>query len=311
MPETLARLLCGPRYLVVGVALIPEELAWFLYSTGYLVVGVLALYLSKKAFDFATPYSVDVQLTEKDNPALGVLMTGFLLGITAVLCSVFAGDTTGPTLGAFTEEMVEVLIYGALGIVLLFVAGIVNDRLILHRFSNRKEVIEGRNVAVGVIMAFTYTGAGLVIAGAIYGSTDILSAVVMFACGQLTLVIFAWLYQKATRYDEQEQLGDNQNLAVGLAFGGNIMAYSLILMKGAMIDPAEAAEWTWADRLLEFGYFAVAGCVLLVIAHVVTDRVFLPKVRIADEIVKDRNVNAGLIGMALALAVGAVLVFCL
>ena len=289
----------------------PEALAWFLYSSGYLAVAVLVLYLSKKVFDLATPYSVDVQLTEKDNPALGVLLTGFLLGVAAVLCGVFAGEGSGPTLAAFGEEMIDVAIGGVLGVALLFVAGVVNDKLILSRFSNRKEVIEGRNTAVGLIMACTYVGAGLVVAGAIYASTDIASAVVMFVFGQLVLVLFARIYQRVTRYDEQEQLGEKQNLAAGIAFGGNILAYSLILMKGAMIDPAEAAEWTWADRLVEFGYYAVAGCVLLVVAHLVTDRVFLPTVRTADEIVNDQNVNAGLIETGLALAVGAALVFCL
>ena len=72
------------------------DLAWFLYSTGYLVVGVVVLFIAKKLFDLATPFKVDRQLTEKDNPAVGILMAGFLIGMTAVLCGLY--DATGSTL---------------------------------------------------------------------------------------------------------------------------------------------------------------------------------------------------------------------
>jgi hypothetical protein len=40
-----------------------------------------------------------------------------------------------------------------------------------------------------------------------------------------------------------------------------------------------------------------------------TDMALLPNARIADEIVRDRNVNAGLIEGAVALSVGALILF--
>ena len=71
-------------------------------------------------------FSVNVQLTEKDNPAVGILMVGFLLGVTAIVCGVFYGDSAAsPSVEVFLDEIVPVLIYGGIGIVLLFLSGIV------------------------------------------------------------------------------------------------------------------------------------------------------------------------------------------
>ncbi len=288
------------------------ELKWVLYSSGYLAFAVLFLLVAKKLFDVLTPFSVDKQLTEKDNPAVGVLVTGFLLGVTAVICGVFAGEgPQTPSLSAFGEEIGPVALYGGIGIVLLFLAGIINDKVVLRRFSNRKEIIESKNSAVAVIMAATYVGSGLVIAGGISGSVDLISLLAAFAASQVLLVVFAMIYQMATSYDDQKELGGRKNVPAGIAFGGNMLAYSLILMKGAIMDPANVEAWTWTDRLTHIGYYALAGCVLLMITRIVNDRLFLPKARISKEIVKDRNLNAGFMEAGLALAMGSAMVFCL
>jgi uncharacterized membrane protein YjfL (UPF0719 family) len=287
------------------------ELLWVLYSTGYLVFAIVLLLLAKKAFDLATPFSVNVQLTEKDNTAVGILMAGFLLGVTAVICGVFFGEgPETPSLAAFWKEIVPTALYGSIGIVLLFLSGIINDKVILREFSNQKEIIESRNSAVAIMMAATYVGSGLVIAGGICGSADIISMLVAFLLGQIAMVAFAIAYQLATSYDDQKELGENKNIAAALAFGGNLLAYSLILMKGVSMDSA-VEEWTWPDRLLNIAYYAVAGCALLLITRLVNDFLFCPKARISKEIVTDRNLNAGLMEAALALAMGSAMVFCL
>lgn len=288
------------------------ELTWVLYSSGYLVFAIVFLLIGKKLFDLLTPYSVNAHLTEKDNPAVGILLVGFLLGITAIICGVFIGDgPEDPTIEAFLEEIGPVALYGFIGMLLLFVAGIVNDKIVLRKFSNQKEIIEFHNPAVAVIMAATYIGSGLIIAGGIRGSINIVSVLVSFGVGQVALTVFAILYQVATKYDDQEEIGKNKNLAAGLAFSGNIIAYSLILMKGVSMRSDMMEEWVWSDRLFNVGYYAVAGFVLLMVVRVINDRLFLPKAKISKEIVEDRNINAGLMEAGIALAMGSAMVFCL
>jgi uncharacterized membrane protein YjfL (UPF0719 family) len=277
-----------------------------------LVFAIVFLLVGKKLFDLLTPYSVNTQLTEKDNPAVGILVVGFLLGITAVMCGVFIGEGPEvPSVEAFLDEIGPVAVYGFIGMFLLFIAGIVNDKIVLRKFSNQKEIIEFHNPAVAVIMAATYIGSGLIIAGGIRGSINIVSMLISFGVAQIALTIFAILYQIATKYDDQEEIGENKNLAAGFAFSGNIIAYSLILMKGVSMRTDMLEEWGWADRLLNVGYYAVAGLVLLIITRIINDRLFLPKAKISKEIVEDRNINAGLMEAGIALAMGSAMVFCL
>ena len=288
------------------------EFIWVIYSSAYLVFAITFLLVGKKLFDLLTPYSVNVQLTEKDNPAVGILVVGFLLGIAAIICGVFFGEGPEvPSIEAFLSEVGPVVIYGLIGMLLLFIAGIINDKIVLREFSNQKEVIEFRNSAVAVIMAATYIGSGLIIAGGIRGSINIISVLISFCIGQAALTIFAILYQTATKYDDQKEIGQNKNLAAGLAFSGNLIAYSLILMKGLSMRMDMLEEWGWSDRLLNVSYYAVAGFLLLIIARVINDRLFLPKAKISKEIVEDRNINAGLMEAGIALAMGSAMVFCL
>lgn len=286
------------------------QIAWVVYATAYLVMAVAFLYLTKKLFDLLTPYSVEVQLTGKDNPAVGLVLVGFLLGVTAIVCGAFAGEGTGePSFTSFTAEVVPVIVYALIGMALLFVAGIINDKVVLYKFSNHTEIVESRNMAVAAIMSAAYVGSGLIIGGGIHGSTSIVSALVAFVLGQVALVAFALLYQAATKYDYHEEIGEKKNAAAGVAFAGNILAFSIILMRGVSMDAT--AEGAWSGRLVHFLYYAVAGCVLLVIMRIINDRIFLPSSKLSREIVDDQNLSAGFMSAGLALAIGTVLIFCL
>ena len=288
------------------------DLMWIAYSTGYLVFAVLFLLAGKTFFDMVTPYSVSVQLTGKDNVAVGILVVGFLMGLTCIVCGVLVGDAPEePSLAVFWDELLETGLYGMVGMVLLFLSGIINDKVVLHKFSNQQEIVDRGNVAVAVVMAATYMGSALIIAGGIRGCRGIPSMLIAFGFGQIALILFAGLYQFITSYDDQKELGERQNVAAALAWGGNLVGYGLILMTGLSMDQHLLDEWTWQDRMLHAGYYAIVGAVLLLITRLINDVLFLPKAKLSKEIVEDRNLNAGFMAAGLAVSTGAVMVFCL
>ena len=288
------------------------EIYWVLYSAGYLIFAVIFLLFAKKLFDVLTSYSVNTQLTAKDNPAVGLLLSGFMIGITAILCGVLTGDSPEePNWANFSQDLVPILIYGVMGLIMLFLAGILNDKIVLRQFSNHKEIVDNQNSAVAVIMAATYIGSGIIIAGGISSSLDIKSAVLAFVIGQFAFILFGILYQVVTKYDDQEEIGKHKNLAAGIGFAGNLIAFSMILMRGLKVDIELVVTWNMADRCINALYYAIAGSALLVIVRFITDRVFLPRAKISEEIVRDRNLNAGYVEATLALSVGAILVVCL
>ena len=300
-----------------GASGMPEELIWILYGGGYVLVSLAFLYLGKLLFDFLTPFKLDDQLTEKDNPAMGIVLTGYLLAIIIVICGVMTSDgetTEGGkavvlTFSNFAMELVPVAVYTLVGMMFLLLSAVINDKLILREFSNTHEVAERKNCGVAVIIAAGFLGSGLVVAGAIQGSLDWISALVGYVVGQVFLVFFALIYQRATSYDDQKELHQRKNLAVGLAFAGNLLAYSLLLMKGLTMSGGELE--IIQDKLWHFGYYAIAGAVALPCLRVVNDKLFLPGVKLADEVAEDRNINAGLLEAGLAVAMSAILITCL
>ncbi len=289
-----------------------SALIWLGYSAGFLMLAVMLMLTAKKVFGWLMPFALDEQLTDKDNPAVGAVLAGFLLGIMAIICAAFSGEgALVPTFSTFMDEAGTVAVYALLGMVCLFLAGILNDKIALRKFCNRREIVDNRNTAVGTVMGASYLGSGLIIAGGIHGSLTLVSALMAFVIGQLLLLVFGEIYQLITRYDDQHELGAEKNLAAGLAVGGNLLAFSMVIMKALTFDVDNIALWTRADRLLHVLYYAIAGCILLVVTRIINDRLFLPGNNLSKEIAVDRNICAGLVEAAISLAMGAALVFCL
>ena len=136
-------------------------------------------------------------------------------------------------------------------------ARIVNDRVILCRFSNEKEIISRQNVAVALAMGAGYAASGIIIGAGIFASRGIVSAVLGFILAQGLLVGFAFVYHRVTKYDDQTELGERRNVAAALGHAGSMVAFSLVVGKGLV---AVGADWGAMARLLNVLYYAVAGC---------------------------------------------------
>ena len=273
-------------------------------GVAYVVLGVILLLVAKLIMDVLTPFKIDEHLTDKDNPALGLAMVGYFAGVMIV----FLGAVIGPDLESdlsFAELLAVIgvdVLYALGGILALNVGRWSVDKLVLPQFSTVKEIIEDRNVGTGAVEFGCYIATALVIAGAIQGQGGgPLSAVVFFVLGQLVLVVFAKLYQLATRYDIHEQI-EQDNVAAGVALGLSMVAIGIIVLKGAAGDFV-----SWTENLTWFGIDAVLGFVVLLGLRKVTDALFLPGTTISHEIAVDRNLNAAWIEGVVAIGIAAMI----
>ncbi len=282
--------------------LIPEGLAM---SLAYVAAGLALLILAKIAKDITTPFSIDEELTSNDNRALALSISGYYLGVTAI----FVGAATGSDVEAATRlqaaaELGIDLAYAVGGIALLNVGRWLLDRLVLPRFSTRKEIIEDRNMGTGAVEAGAYLATALVVAGAAHGeSGGALSTLAFFMAGQVALIVFAKLYDWITPYDLHEEI-ENDNVAAGVAFGGSMVAIGVVLLRATMepyVGPAENASY--------FLPLVVIGFVALLVARFVTDRALLPKSSLSHEIATDRNLGAALVEVSAALSLAVVIFF--
>jgi len=268
-----------------------------LHGASLILLYLFVLLLSKMANDLLTPYKVDDELTEKDNVALAVSMAGYL-GATTVI---YIGALLGPSEGILMD-LLNVGGYALLGIVLLNLSRVMNDRLILHQFSNVKEIIEDRNAGTGAVQFGSYMASGLIVAGAVHGEGGGIHTVfAFFLLGQAALIGFTRIYNWITPFDLHDEI-ERDNVAAGVAFGGTLLAVGIILMKGA-----SGNFIGWGENLSIFAMDIALVFILLPMMRYFFDKVILPRASLDREIQHDRNLGAGILEMVSAIGFSVIL----
>lgn len=258
-----------------------------------LVLGLL--WASKRIFDLFVSYSIEHQLVKEDNKAVTVAFVGYLGGVVAILEGVLRGDSS-----SLMQSVLEISIWGTIGIVLLNLAGKINDVLILKRFDNRRELLESKNVGVGIVVACSYLASALIIRSVVLGESlgwvlDILLTLLYFLLAQLTFYLYGLLYQKITKFDFHAEIRQG-NVAAGISLGANFIAVGILL----------AIPLRVSYSLPYYAVWFVVGACMMVFFRFVMDRIIIPSEKLDDEIHKD--VNWGVALMEGCFSISAVLV---
>ncbi|NKB24379.1 MAG: DUF350 domain-containing protein [Kiritimatiellae bacterium] len=277
-----------------------DTLGYQIVYDGSLILLFMGLMLfSKMVNDWVTPFSVDDELTQKDNIAFSVSIGGYFVATTIV----YVGALVGPSKGLF-QDVVTVGGYSILGILLLNGSRWINDKFILYKFSNVKEIITDRNVGTGAVQFASYIASGLIVAGAISGlGGGLVTALAFFLLGQFALILFTWMYNVITPFDVHTEL-EKDNVAAGVAFGGALISLGVILMKGASGDFV-----SWSHNLKTFGLDALLIFILFPIVRLFFDKVIIPKSDLNREITHDQNLGAGILEALVMIGFSVILFF--
>ena len=299
-----------------------DTLEFFPRGLVYVVLGIVILVIAKLVLDLVTPYRINRQLSEKNNSALGLSITGYFMGVIIVFAGVLyqplsvVRDDQWQWTGDFWLDVLEVAIYSLVGIVLLNVSRLLVDRLVLYKFDTEKEIIEDQNSGSAAVEAGVYVAAGLVIAASIAGSTggiegvsdvsvldSALRSLAFFGMGMAVLVAFSFFYELTTSFSIHEEI-EKKNVAVGVALGGNLVAIGLVTFKAVF------GEFVgWGESIASFLTFAVIGFVLLYAVRIAVDFALLPGTRISHELAVDRNVGVAFIESGVVIGAALILYF--
>ena len=293
------------------------------------------LFIGKIIFDISTPqFKVTRQLGEQKNVALGVTMAMYYLAVAIVISGV-AGEASfetavDATLATTTQStttqsaapgltvdwpavqdaVFDVAVWGVIGILLLGVARIANDRLILHQFNTTKEIIQDKNVGTGVVEGAAYIASAFIIRASVVGegggsfSEGLGLTVLFFALSQIMLAVFAIVYQRITKYDLHAEI-ERDNVAVGVAMAGSLIALGIVLGAGQQFATAD----TISQQVLSFVVLSIIAIVLLVVTKYLGDWMILTRIDLDKELSANQNVAvacvAAIIPVALASLVAA------
>jgi uncharacterized membrane protein YjfL (UPF0719 family) len=281
------------------------DVAPLMLSLAHVVTGVLVLVVAKLLKSALSPYRTDEEMTSKDNPAFGLAVAGYYVAVAAIYIGAVrpvAADEVG-TVAAF-RAIVENFAWALGGIVALAFSRWLMNRFLVSGARCSDEIVANRNTAAGAVECGVYLASGLVLAGALREpGGSLVTTVVFFLLSQFVLLLLGRLYQLWSGYGIAREICGG-NLSAGVAFGLTLVALSLLMFKatsGEFID--------WTTNLTFFAFDAVIGFALLMGLRWVTDLALMPDARIADEIVRDRNVNVGLLEGAVALSVAGLILF--
>ncbi len=263
----------------------------------FLVLSFIIILLAQVIYYLIVPYNPRDQI-KNNNLAVGVSVAGYFIAIVAII----AGASIGSA-GDFIKDLVDFGYYSVLGIVLLNISKFINDKLILPKFCITKEIVEDKNVGTAAVVFGSFLASGLIIGGSISGQGGgIISAIAFFALGQLALILFSKIYNlllPCCIHDEIEK----DNVAVGVAFGGTLIALSIILLKGVSGDFTK-----WVADLSNFGIEVLAGIILLPTARVMFDKILIPKIKLNDAL-KQGNITVGVLEAVTVISIAIVYLF--
>jgi uncharacterized membrane protein YjfL (UPF0719 family) len=288
-----------------------QPFAHFLARMPYFVILLLLLLLGillfRKTLRYSRasgePFDFDKELTARDNPAFGIYFAGYIVGLTIALMGTLSGLGADPV-----DALIGIAINSLMAIVLMRLSIFVNDRFVLYRFDDKKEIIEDRNAGTAFVYLGSFLATGLMINGILTGeSASVLlmvrDVVIYWVVGQIILIIGGRVFQLITHYDVQAVI-EEDNVAAGICFGFFLAA------QGAVARLALAgASSDILGELATVAVYATLGTLLLCAGRYAADKVLLPASPLDHEIANDGNMAAAAVVAATFSAIAILLAF--
>jgi uncharacterized membrane protein YjfL (UPF0719 family) len=277
--------------------LTPEQINLWVLDFGHLAIYLILIFIAKMINDICTPYNLQEQLVEKDNPAIAISLASYLAAVTVI----FVGTMQGP-IKALKDDLLETALYGLMGIILLNISRLINDKVLFRRFSNIAELVEDQNIGIAAVQAGSYLASGFLVAGAIHGEGGGIGTVLAFyLLGQFSLLLLVIIYNLITPYDVHDELAKD-NFAAGISLSGAMIALGLIVMKAIDGDFV-----SWSDHMGTYAWTISGALFLFPILRLGFDKIIIPGVSLNREISEDRNAGLAFLEGGLYISVAAVI----
>jgi putative membrane protein len=245
------------------------------------------------ALDVARTGCASVRLQQIDSPALAVSYAGYCCAHSLILAGLL--ECVAEQLSA---QLASMCVWMAIGATALLFAQATSNQLLLRGVRPGALLREG-NLAVAIADLGHSVASGLIIGASASGDASfVLRGIASFACyfaiSLALFVLFSWLYQLATRYDDARLVAEGN---VAAALGHCVSQVALGYMLASPI-------YTGAS-LPQFAYQAALSMAVLLLSRVYVDKLLLPRRALDAEVELDRNWGAALIegGFALGVAV--------
>ena len=237
-----------------------------------IAIGFILFWLGQFVYQklFRRQLELNIELFVRDNSAVALALVGYYLGIAIALRSALSKSVLG-----WQNTLINLVLYGLLVIGLMWIGGVVCDRLILRRCDSAREIREERNFGAAALEAGCHVANGIIISSTMGGDSGTwLVGLASYAIGLTTLVLASFCYSAIAGYDVFKAIQEHNNPAAGVAFAGLLVAI------GNVVHMAFLPEFeNWGISFMLYVLAIPFGLLMLVLIRWVADLILVPGVK--------------------------------
>lgn len=275
----------------------------------YLVDFIIAvIILSGIRFLAGTVANVSAthEISQKDNRAFGVSLAGAMLAVSIMLMGVVSGEAGF----SLANEMLAVLLFGVIGILLMWLTRIIFDKISFPGLSIHDQIMQG-NLSASIIDASNMVATAIIIKGAmtwVEGGwmMSIIAVIASFLASQvimsLATVYRVKVYQNRHNGEQLHTAIEQDNVALSLRFSAYRIGIAIAVSAAFTVVEYVPQSFIYVF-LLWFAVALVLFIVLTLVAIVIRLGV-LHQVNIAEEVGQQQNISVGVIEGSIYIVVG-------
>ncbi|PCI66878.1 MAG: hypothetical protein COB26_10490 [Piscirickettsiaceae bacterium] len=280
-----------------------------LYYLVDFIIAVALLSAIRILAGLVSNVSATAEIAQNDNPAFGISLAGAMLAASIMLMGVVSGDA-GYSLA---NEAFTVILFGVIGIVLMWITRIVFDRVSFPHLSIQQQIMNG-NMAASIIDACNMIATAIIIKGAMTWvdgglQASIMAVVASFIASQVIMSL-ATLY-RVKIYDKRHQGAklhtaiEQNNIALALRFSAYRIGIAIAV--SAAFTAVEYAPDAFMTVFMLWFAVALALFVLLTLVAIVIRYGVLRGVNVGEEVGQQGNIAVGAIEGSIYIVVGLLL----
>jgi len=285
-----------------------DSVDMYAYSILLIDLAIAVVMISGLRFLTGLVANVDSaeELASRDNAAFGIAMAAGTVSLALMLTGAVSGE-----LGAtYLQEIVSVGSYGILGLVLIKVGRLIQDKVLLRGIEIQTQIKSG-NVAAALVDAANTLAIGLILrAVMLWVESETLSGLlVVLAAFVITQILLALVTSYRIQVYSRRNGGASLqsafaagNIALAVRFMGHLIGVALALTAASGVvayseTSLHIALLTWAGVTLLF-------TLLVSLLAVVARSVILAGINVVEEVDQQHNLGVAAIEAAIYISIG-------
>ena len=275
------------------------------------VIVFAVLLCARVLYGLVAGIDVTEEMAGKNNHAVGISLAGATAGIGIMLSGVVTG-TFSSTLGA---EALSMVVYAAVGLVLMWLTRLIFDKVSLPSFSVKDEIARGNN-AVAIVDAGNMVATAVMVRAVMNWSEGALSSGLMavavgYVATQIILTLTTVYRIRLFRMRNREGAGFQDvvragNMAVAMRFVGFQVGVALAVTAASGVAVFQAGGDPIVQGLT-WGAVSIVMAVILALLALIAERSVLAKINIAEEVDRQQNIGVALMEVGVYVAIGLIL----